>query len=297
MKKLQTSKFNRLLKQVNRRLFPFGLTVLLITTLFYSCSSDEESINKAGMSKTSTQTAKAKTIDESEISVKENLDSFSQQIFGNVKSLEVALNKNSYVGFNTQAMQKFNAAKNENDLKIVFEMAGIANSQEIINILKNNVAIQQTFISKNASFYTLTGEKQVQLLNTSLELTKISYKSPILPPAGLVGAPSCGGTFNKSVDRCAGDFGTCAVFAVAGAYAGLAPGLLAAAYCMVTKISCDNRAKEDYKECIHAYIPDGYVPPTGVLTLKCDLDSCWTVDSNGKYIETKRKWDNNLEDL
>lgn len=124
-------------------------------------------------------------------------------------------------------------------------------------------------------------------------MAKINYQSPLaLPPAGLVGGPDCGRNFNKNINRCATDFGTCAVFAVIGAgAAGFLPALPGAVYCMVTKIICDNRAKEDYKECLYELMPDEGLPPTGEITLKCDQDSCWTVDSNGKYIETKRYLD------
>lgn len=269
------------------KLYIFGFIVAFI--IFYSCSSEDESLNKLGAVKAKIESAK-NTSENSVIvasNMEENLNTLSVQIFVNVSNLEVALNKNAYVGFNAEAMQKLSAAKNESDLKIVFEMAGIANSQEVINLLKSNVAIQQAFVSQNPGFYNFTVEKQTQLLNTHLELVKNTYNSQVpLPPTGLVGSPNCASTFNKSIDRCAGDFGTCAVFAVAGAYAGLIPGLLSAAYCMATKITCDNRAKQDYKECVlEPMSPDGPPPPTGELTLHCNRDSCWTTDSNGKFVE------------
>lgn len=290
MKNLKETNSRLASNRVSAKLSVFGFIATFIL-IFYSCSSEDDSLNKSGgASKTKTESVKS-TTENSVVGVpaaiEENLSSLSVQIFVNVASLEVALNKNSYVGFNAQAMQKLNTAKNESELKIAFEMGGIANSQEVINVLKNNVAIQQVFISQNPGFYNLTVEKQTQLLNTHIELVKNSYNSQVpIPPTGLVGNPNCASTFNKSINRCAGDFGTCAVFAVAGAYAGLAPGLLAAAYCMVTKISCDSRAKEDYKECVlEPMNPDGPPPPTGEITMHCDRDSCWTTDSNGKYIE------------
>lgn len=71
-----------------------------------------------------------------------------------------------------------------------------------------------------------------------------------LPITEFVTLPYCAGAFNNEISECAEDFGVCAVFAVAGAYAGLAPGLLAAAYCMTTKLICDGRAKTKYRECV-----------------------------------------------
>lgn len=279
-------------KQVNSKLCLFGICALLMLFL-YSCSSEEEQINKLGDSKGEIESAKTKATDNLDVvlpfSVEENLNLFSEQIFISAESLEVALNKNNYVAFNAQAMQMLNAATNENDLKIVFEMAGIANSQEVIDILKNNVAIQQAFIAENPSFYNLTIEQQSQLLNASVGLAKNSYTSHIpVPITELVGPANCGRNFNQDIDDCAEDFGQCAVFAIAGAYAGIVPGLLGAAYCMTTKITCDNRAKREYKECVYEKVDEGTPPPTGELTIHCTMmaveDSCWTTDSNGKYV-------------
>lgn len=290
MKKTRNFIYDFSLNQINPKLFMFGLIAVMTLIIFYSCSTGDESINKSGKTETITASEKTKKIGNTEtvlpISVQENINSFSEQIFVSVESLDIALNKNSYVGFNAQTMQMLGTAEDEYDLKIVFEMAGIANSQEVIDILKNNVAIQQAFIEQNPSFYSLTVEKQAELLNASIGLAKNSYNSHIpIPPTELVGGPNCARAFNRNIDECAEDFGVCAVFAVAGAYAGLAPGLLAAAYCMVTKITCDSRAKRDYKECV--LTPLGSVPPpTGELTIHCDkfADSCWTTDSNGKYV-------------
>lgn len=118
-------------------------------------------------------------------------------------------------------MQMLNSATNENDLKNVFANAGISNSAEVIAILKNIVDTQQAFILENPDFYNLTIEEQTVLLNTSVEI----YISAN-PPGGLVGSNNCARTFNKTINRCAADFGVCAVFAVAGAYGGVVPGLL-----------------------------------------------------------------------
>ncbi|MFH6942451.1 hypothetical protein [Flavobacterium sp. FlaQc-50] len=291
MTKLKKGSENKFLSLVCSKFFSFAFITTLILTILYSCSSGDESITKSGTNQTTTQSSKNKKTDKSlrvlPIHVEQNLNSFSQQIFLSVESMEVALNKNTYVGFNTEAMQMLNAAQTENDLRIVFEKAGIANSQEVINILKKNIAIQQAFIIENPMFFNLTLEEQVQFLNSSITSAEDNYDSKVIIPSyGVVAGPNCGGAFNTSIRRCAGDFGTCAVFAVAGAYAGLAPGLLAAAYCMVTKISCDSRAKEDYKACAFTRShPDEPKPPTGKITTNCDKDSCWTTDSNGKYIE------------
>jgi hypothetical protein len=257
--------------------------------IFYSCSTGDESINKSGKTETITASEKTKKNGNTEtvlpISVQENVVSFSEEIFTNFGRLDVALNKNTNVTFNAETMQMLNSATNENDLKNVFENAGISNSVEVINILKNIVDTQQAFILHNPDFYNLTIAEQTELLNTSVEIYINAN-----PPGGLVGSNNCARTFNKTIDRCAGDFGSCAVGAVIGAAFGYFPGLLAAAQCMYTKYNCDSRAKEDYKEClIESVSPDGPPPPTGELTLHCTdmraaVDSCWTTDSNGKYV-------------
>lgn len=293
MKRMKSSMFSRFASQLNFKLFRYGFIAIISSVIFYACSNEEISTNGQGSTNKVLQVeSKKNSLSNNANFIQENVNSFSEQVFVNIESLEVALNKNSYVGFNTQAMQMLNAATSENDLKVVFEMAGIANSQEIIDILKNNVAIQEAFIIENPSFYNLSVEKQMELLNGSIELAITNYETKVLIPSyGVVEAANCASTFNKTIDRCAGDFGICAVFAVAGAYVGLAPGLLQAAYCMVSKVNCDSRAKQDYKECvITPFTPGGpppspSTPPTGVVTIHCDPDSCWTTDSNGKFVE------------
>lgn len=265
------------------------IIIALIILITYSCSTPEESVNNSGNSNNITKTQKNTVIEKSESSqnsLQENANSFSEQIFLSAGNLENALSNNSNVDFNEQTMQMLNLAETENDLKEVFEIAGISNSQEVINILKTNIAIQQSFIEQNPSFYSLTSEKQVELLNNSIELTKNSYVTQMhIPDYALLTTPRCGRIFNANVDQCAEDFAFCAVFAVAGAYAGLVPGLLAAGYCMATKLICDKRAKKNYQECA---LDKNLAPLTGILTTHCDKygDFCWQTDSNGKYVGT-----------
>jgi len=291
MKKTRNSDFS--LNQINPKLFMFGLIAVMTLIIFYSCSTGDESINKSGKAETKTKSEKNKTIGNAEIgldnSVQENLNSYSEQIFVGVESLEIALNKNIDVDFNAQAMQMLETAEDEYDLKIVFEMAGIANSQEVINILKSIVAKQQAFITQNSSFYSLTPEKQAELLNASIEFARITYNSPVLfPPLEQVSGSSCARTFNNSRGDCIEDFAVCAAGAIYAAGGGIWPGLVVAAGCMAMKYFCDKRAKRDYKECV--IMPMGTVPPpTGELTIHCtafaiEEDSCWTTDSNGKYV-------------
>lgn len=287
MKKLKEANSKSASNRVSAKLplSVFGFIVAFIL-IFYSCSSEDESIvNKSGTTKTKTESAK-KTTENSVIGapvgIQENLNALTAQVYANTKNLDVALNKNRFIGFNAQAMQKLNTAKTESELKIAFEMGGIANSQEVINILKNTIANEQIFVSQNVGFYDFTPEQQTILINKSIEAYKNSN-----PPGGLVGTNNCARIFNKTIDRCADDYIYCAIGAIVGtAFGGYAAGLPAAATCMVSKLNCDGRAKEDYREClIEPVSPDGPPPPTGELTLHCDRDSCWTTDSNGKFVE------------
>ena len=276
--------YARFFNQSNVRSLSFGFMTLFIAVLFCACSGEEE-LKKGSALQKSTNLTKRSGAD----LIEESAISFSQAILSNNYDLDYALNKNLHVGFNEQTMQMLNSVQNEIELKLVFEQAGIANSQEVMDILHSIVQAQQSFIDENPSFYTLTQQQQIEYLNTGIELAKNNYvnPNPIIPTSNYW-TSTCASAFNKSIDRCNGDFGTCAVFAVAGAYAGFAPGLLAAAYCMVTKLSCDRRSKQDYIECL-APSDSG----SGGLdlnnnpiteTIHCDQDSCWTTTLNGQYI-------------
>ncbi|SEO24034.1 hypothetical protein SAMN05444671_0574 [Flavobacterium sp. CF108] len=284
MKNLKEAKIKLVSKRVSSKLSLFGFIAIFIL-IIYSCStSEEESLNKSGVSKTKTETVENKTENSVivPVGIQENLNALTAQVYANTKNLDAALNKNRFIDFNAQAMQKLNTAKTESELKIAFEMGGIANSQEVINILKNTIANEQIFVSQNVGFYDFTPEQQTILINKSIEAYKNSN-----PPGGLVGTNNCARIFNKTIDRCADDYIYCAIGAIVGtAFGGYAAGLPAAATCMVSKLNCDGRAKEDYREClIEPVSPDGPPPPTGELTLHCDRDSCWTTDSNGKFVE------------
>lgn len=272
--------FTHVFNQANVKSFSFGFMAIFVALLFYACSSEEESkkeeevVNK---SNSRTKRLGADLIEESAIS-------FSEAILVNYGDLDYALNQNLYVGFNQQTMQMLSSAQNENDLKIVFEQAGIANSQEVVNILEAIVQAQQNFIDQNPNFHTLTQEQQMQYLNIGIETAKSTYVStqPVIPGEGYF-TTSCASTFNTTIGRCGTDYGVCAIFAIAGAYAGGIPGLLGAAYCMVTKVNCDGRAKYDYAECLEA--TDSASGSNYQLTLHCDKDSCWTTYANGKYVK------------
>jgi len=294
MKRTRNSIYDFSLNQINPKLFMFGLIAIMTLIIFYSCSTGDESINKSGKTETITASEKTKKIGNTEtgldISVQENLNSFSEQTFTSVESLEIALYKNSYVGFNAQAMQMLNAATNENDLKSAFEMAGIANSQEVINILKNNVTIQQQFISENPDFYNLTIEKRVELLDASIVLAENNYFSQIpLPYSGSQAESSCSKAWRKNRNRCLRDYGVCSVGSIAAAFIPpFWPALVGAAICLASKVNCESDAKQDWLDCdpVLAGTPP---PPTGELTIHCTdmrsaVDSCWTTDSNGKYV-------------
>ncbi|MCP2025032.1 hypothetical protein L1276_000172 [Flavobacterium sp. HSC-32F16] len=290
---MKMKKQTEILKFVNSKLLFLGIFALVNMWIFHSCTTEDASNNSSGQSEKNVKIDNSNSNNTNRLGengpggIDGNVSSFSNKIFFNSGRLESELNKNLYVGFNEETMNMLNAAQNENDLKIVFERAGIANSQEIIDILKSNVEAQQAFISENPDFYNLTVEEQSVLLNFSAEESKKKYANNVtlLDPNNYL-VPDCAHAFNTSISRCAGDFGTCAVFAVAGAYAGLAPGLLAAAYCMVTKITCDNRAKRDFKDCGAKEI--GTPDIDGVLTLHCDLDSCWTTDRRGVFVRRIR---------
>jgi hypothetical protein len=277
------------------KIYLYGFITILIMIIFYSCSTTEdESINKSGNIETKKESAKNEILDKSKVFISaydtENVNSLSEQIFANVDNIQTALNKNNYVGFNNEAIQLVNAAKNENDLRFAFEKAGIANSQEVINLLKTMITAQQDFISENPSFYSLPVEKRIELLNASIDLTKSTYiwNTPLPNIGQVVPNSKCIRLLNRNWKYCNQDFAGCAVSAVIVAAAGLWPGLAAAAGCMYQKVNCQNRAQVDYTECLTEVVK-GMPPPTGVLTIHCTdmravVDSCWTTDSNGKYV-------------
>lgn len=280
------------LKGIDMRTVSMISAVLLATTFFYSCSDEDEPLNKSGKidnkEMVNDNNVKENSVIIKEDLIKQNVNSFSVAIFSNYGSLEDALNKNLSVGFNNpETMQMLNNAKNENDLKIVFQRAGIANSQEVIDILKNIVEVQHDFIVENPNFYNLTKEQQVEYLNSSVETAKNSFmvvNPPVLPTIPYFTTPGCAHNYNTGISRCNTDFGVCGVFAVAGTYAGILPGLLAAAYCMTTKVICDKRVYRDFKDCqAQEIIKNGGPNGEPLLMLQCDRDSCWANDLSGKY--------------
>ncbi|PJJ07101.1 hypothetical protein CLU83_0245 [Flavobacterium sp. 1] len=280
--------------QMKLKIYLYGFITVLIMIIFYSCSNTEvESITKSGNAEAKKESGKNETLNKSEVVISDydtgNVNSFSQQTFANVESIETALNKNNYVGFNNEAIQLVNVATNENDLRFAFEKAGIANSQEVIDLLKTMVTAQQDFISENPSFYNLPIETRIELLNASIDLTKSTYiwNTPLPNIGQVVPDTKCGRRLIRNWNRCNQDFGGCAVGAIVSTYAGGWPGLVMAAICMYNKVNCQNRAQENYTECLTEVI-EGVPPPTGELTIHCTLDavvdSCWTTDSNGKYV-------------
>ncbi|MBP4138997.1 hypothetical protein [Flavobacterium geliluteum] len=102
--------------------------------------------------------------------------------------------------------------------------------------------------------------------------------------------PDCVNGFKKARKRCQRDFGTCTLGALVSASAPpFWQGLVVEALCVVAKLNCDDDAEEDYNDCVlEEFIPGQLPPATGELTIHCDkfADTCWTTDSNGKYVKT-----------
>ena len=125
--------------------------------------------------------------------------------------------------------------------------------------------------------------------SASIEFAKINYNSQVPFPLIQQVVPKCARAFNNGIDDCAEDFGICAVGAIYAASGGIWPGVIGGAVCMVIKLRCDGRVKRDYKECLATPAVIDVKPPTSALTIHCTsgltvVDSCWTTDSNGKYV-------------
>lgn len=296
MKSLRILIFFSTIRTKNYKSVKMVFTLLFTTLIFYSCSNEVETINNSGTIGMNDKLEDNNLKNQSKVVrpnfLQENVNTFSQTIFLNYGSLDDALSENLYVVFNEQTMHMLNNAQSENDLKIVFEAAGIANSQDVLNILKNIVTVQQTFIADNPNFYSLTKEQQIEYLNSSIEVTKNNFilsNPPVTPTIPFVTYSGCAHTFNLGVDRCIGDFGNCAAGAILGTlFGGYIPGLIAAGQCMVSKYNCDKRIKRDFKDCQAQEYVRGVPGPESILTLHCTtdlgtvIDSCWTT-YNGKY--------------
>ncbi len=207
----------------------------------------------------------------------ENLDIYSNEYAKNNYKILEALGRNKEREFNAGFLNALLYAKNENDLKILFQSAGIDNSIEVVGLLKKSVQIQSDFRKSNPSFYKLDIQKRTELLEKSFEVVlkridlsnSIGYMAqrgvasgfvnympfeadPIFP-ANLAEA-NCRNIYMKERKRCERDFFICGGFALASAVYTVGWGtVIGAAYCSVTVNVCGMDAEEDYSHCLKPY--------------------------------------------
>ncbi len=86
----------------------------------------------------------------------------------NIK-IDNALAENNNLIFDENVIKFLNAAKNETDIKKSFETAGIKNSDELINLLKEKVNLGKQFMLENPNFYKLDLQKRTILLDKVLD--------------------------------------------------------------------------------------------------------------------------------
>lgn len=252
----------------------FFVIVMMIVAFVINTSCSNEPINE-NISNSST----------SMTTVIKNLDIYSNEYAKNNYKILEALGRNKkYLNLTQVFLNALLYTKNENDLKILFQSAGIDNSIEVIGLLKKSVQIQSDFRKANPSFYKLDIQKRTELLEKSFEvvLKRIDLSNSIgymtqrgatsgfvnympfeaapLIPTDLVGA-NCYNIYVKEKKRCERDFFICGGFALASALYTVGWGtVVGAAYCSVTLNICGMDAQEDYSHCLKPYEENPWLP-------------------------------------
>lgn len=251
----------------------FFVIVMMIVAFVVSISCSNEPINE-NISNSST----------SMTTVIENLDIYSNEYAKNNYKILEALGRNKKLEFNAGFLNALLHTKNGNDLKILFQNAGIDNSIEVLGLLKKSIQIQSDFRKVNPIFYKLDIQKRTELLEKSFEvvLKRIDLSNSIgymaqrgvtsgfvnympfeaapLIPTDLVGA-NCYSIYVKERKRCERDFFVCGGFALASALYTVGWGtVVGAAYCSVTLNICGMDAQEDYSDCLKPYEEYPWLP-------------------------------------
>ena len=176
----------------------------------------------------------------------------------NIK-IDNALAENNNLIFDENVIKFLNAAKNETDIKKSFETAGIKNSDELINLLKEKVNLGKQFMLENPNFYKLDLQKRTILLDKVLDSmffpnyveSKINKLGKLsINDKNTIASKNCAKQYNININRCNGSSLRCSAAAIISASAGIWPGLIGAAFCMWESHDCKIEASEDYRDCL-----------------------------------------------
>jgi hypothetical protein len=179
-----------------------------------------------------------------------NLQSYSKEYINIAIDIDRGFAKNSRISFDEKLKNSLNSAKNETDIKIALENAGVNNSNEIIFLLKKKISIQNNFRKQNPNFYKLDLQKRNELFNEVFDSTLnnfIEAKNTI----SSLRITSCAGTYNTSVSRCNKTYYKCGGLAIIAAADGIVPGLLVGVFCAWDLSDCKSYALDDYNSCMN----------------------------------------------
>lgn len=204
--------------------------ILLFSTIIFIACTNEDEIN----SKNQFNSANLKI----------NLKNYVEENHRICSEISSALITNSGIRFKSDFAAHLNSCKTENDVKELIDNQGLKNSQIIFALLKESIANQNKFRQYNPSFYQLSPEKKLEILNNTFEMY-VKNKENIKNQKTL----SCASSYNTSISRCNRDYTGCAVVAVLAAADGIIPGLIAGGYCMWSHSNCLQDASNDYEAC------------------------------------------------
>lgn len=202
--------------------------VAIIMSFFVSCSNENN----------------ANSFDSSN-KIKENLINYIAKRDKIFTEIDLELNRNEKFKFDSNIISLLNSSDTEKKFTEVILNSNIKNSNLILALLKESVYNENEFRTNNPMFYKLSIEDRTSYLNNSIDL---HLKTKEISLANKI--TSCAGDYNTDIGRCNRDALISSSASIIAAGAGILPGLIAAAYTMISHHNCVSDAKEDYQSCL-----------------------------------------------
>ncbi len=251
-----------------------GTIISLLLIIFVSCATEDigliEQQKQLPLNQNTEEVLVVEEIkveqpeQQSDLALKTNLQEFARKSVRYTTMIQNRLTR-SKVDY-AELKQLLQGIKNQNDLKIALEKAGIKDSVGVADLALKATNLAKDFLANNPRFskYSIT-EKQnlltIEIQNAFEERRKEKLKTRFLKTSRVSNreddpAIDCAREYTDAHGNCDRDLAICSGFATAALIitielppAALITYLLAIAYCETTAIICIDDAIEAYEEC------------------------------------------------
>lgn len=214
------------------------LGLFAFTLLFVSCDNHDEVLNSS--------TKKEYYSNDSKLPLKEDLNSFTINHINISNEILYIIKQNKNVDFSKLSFESLNNTRNELDLKISLENAGIENADLLIIALNKQINNFNQTLAINKDFLNLNNIERNKIVSEAIDNQILSINNS----NSFLEKRTCLEQWKVDTARCTRNYYWAGGLAVVGTFATGGWGLLGVTAAIVSYRDCLADANDDYDDCV-----------------------------------------------